>query len=575
MTINDYYDIDMNKRVSTSFVFLFVFICTYAQLSTNESPISFSMGSKLIETKRSMTAITMPELNMSEIEKEDAEDEEDDNPPRFGFLHKVNYDLENSGIWYELPNGDKLWQLNVICPGALSINFCFDRFWLPEGGKFFIYSKDRKHSIGAFTNKNNKGDRDNIRGFATGLVYGNDVIIEYYQPKNVTSDAIISIEYVVHGYRYINIGSKMAQSGSCMVNINCEEGQDWQNEKYAIGMVIVNGNRVCTGSLINTTNLSQKPYFLTANHCISNYGDAVGNSNLDYFSFCWNYEEPGCSNVFTNPEYLTTSGATILANNSFSDFALLRLSEDPYELANYTPFYAGWDCSGLSGEPGVGIHHPLGTTKKISTVLSQPTSIIFPQSSSSNTNNHWAVSWKSTPNGHGTTNKGSSGSPLFNADHKVIGQLHGSTCFGCNNLYGESRYGKIDVSWNGNNNDSIQRRLSFWLDSLNIGIHKMAGLLLIPSTKLIVEDQQLYCNAHITSTGQLTIQNNVEFMGDCRIIIEPGGQLVIDGGRISNVELTLKPGSYLQVLNGGIIETRHGFEAPVGAMIDIENGQIL
>ena len=228
----NYNDIGMNKRVLTISAFLFVFICTYAQLSTNELPVSSSIGLKLVETKRAMTAITMPELNMSKIEEEDIEDVEDDIPPRFGYLHRVNYDLDNSGVWYELPNGDKLWQFNVICPGALSVNFCFDRFWIPEGGKLFVYSKDRKHSIGAFTCKNNKGDRDNIRGFATGLVYGNDVILEYYQPKNVTPDAVISIEYVVHGYRYITIGTNgtkhYGESVRCMVNINCEEGQDWQ-----------------------------------------------------------------------------------------------------------------------------------------------------------------------------------------------------------------------------------------------------------------------------------------------------------------------------------------------------------
>lgn len=112
------------------------------------------------------------------------------------------------------------------------------------------------------------------------------MVLEYYQPKGAVSDAIISIEYIVHGYRYINIGQKeFGDSGSCMVNVNCEDGKNWQNEKKAVAMIIVGGDRLCTGSLVNTTSLSQSPLLLTANHCVSNYGDAVVNPDLNHFTF--------------------------------------------------------------------------------------------------------------------------------------------------------------------------------------------------------------------------------------------------------------------------------------------------
>ena len=189
-------------------IILLVSLCVFAnakaQLSTNEKPVSFDRELELTVISKSSTPIvTTPKLDMAKIAKEDEEDELYDMPPRFGYSHFVNYNLKNSGIWYELPNGDKLWKLEVICPNALSVNFCYDKFWVPEGGKLFVYSKDRKHVTGAFTSRNNKGDRDNIRGFATGLVYGNDVVLEYYQPKDVKEEAIISIDFIVHGYRYI------------------------------------------------------------------------------------------------------------------------------------------------------------------------------------------------------------------------------------------------------------------------------------------------------------------------------------------------------------------------------------
>ena len=554
--------------------FFFGYSKGYGQLSTKEPPISFDLKKNLSDIEDdSIQIVTMPALDMKKIEAEDLEDEEYDMPPRFGFPHKVNYNLTNSGTWTELPNGDRLWRLNVICPNALSVNFCFDRFWIPKGGKLFVYSKDRRHYIGAFTSNNNKGDVNHIRGFATGLVYGNDVVLEYYQPKEVTVDAIISLDYIVHGYRYIHLNERgFGDAASCMVNINCEEGQNWQNEKIAIAMILVNGHRFCSGSLINTTDFSQKPFFLTANHCISDYGDAEGNTNLYYYSFYWNYEAPGCVYPTVEPAHANTSGASIVANNPYSDFALLRLMEDPKNLPNFTPYYLGWDNTGISGDPGVCIHHPRGDVKKISTVDGLPISSGW---SGTNNNSHWSVGWESTLNGHGMTQGGSSGSPLLNGAHRVIGQLHGSNCNNCTNPNGHSKYGKFNVSWTGNSSGSIQRRLNCWLDSLNTGTQTMDGLLLIQATSTIDTDKPFYGSIHIADTGQLTIQSNVEIMSNGCIFVDGNGKLVIDGGKLSNAELVLKPGASLQIVNGGIIETRSGLVAPLGVSVEIDNGQIL
>ena len=565
----------MKNRFSIFLLFVLVYADIHAQLSTNEKPVSFSFKSKPVETSRLLAKVVMPDLDMAKIEKEDKEDEEMDMPPRFGFTHFVDYDLKNSGVWYRLPNGDKLWQLNVICPGALSINFCYDKFWIPQGGKLFIYSTDKKQYIGAFTSKNNKGDRENLRGFATGLIYGSDVMLEYYQPKEVAEDAIISIDYVVHGYKYIPIEYKSyGNAGACMVNINCEEGEKWQNDKNAVAKILIDGHRLCSGSLLNSSDLSQKPYFLTADHCIGEY-DAVTFPNLDYYTFFWNYEAPGCINDSIEPSYYSTSGATILANNSFSDFALLRLIEDPQYLSNYIPFYLGWDCTGLSGDPGVCIHHPRGDVKKISTVAYQPISTFYGINTENINANHWKVMWASTLNGHGTTEGGSSGSPLFTSEHKVIGQLHGgaSNCEG--GIWDPDWYGKFNVSWNGNNNDSIQRRLNCWLDSINSGVQTMEGLLVVPESRTMTMNDSLYCNIIIKSTGRLTIRGNIELKGNSSVIVEAGGKLIINGGPLSNGDIILKSGATLRIINGGIIETRNGFEAPIGALVEILNGQIL
>lgn len=558
-------------------------LCTsiWAQISTNEKPISFELEAK--ETKGydlNIQTVTMPPLDMDKIQIEDKEDEEYGIPPRFGYQHKVDYNLTNSGTWQELSNGDKLWRLNVVCPNALSINICYDKFWIPDGGKLFVYSKDKSHTIGAFTSRNNKGDKKNIRGFATGLIYGNDIILEYYQPKEVTDNAIISIEYVVHGYRYINLNMKsLGDSGNCMVNVNCEEGLDWQKEKKAVALILVNGNRYCTGSLINTSDLDMKPYLLTADHCLGDWAnhyikyDAETLPDLDHYSFYWNYEAPGCANTTIEPLHISTSGATILANNSYSDFALLRLSEDPMDLSNYTPYYAGWDCSGFAGDPGVCIHHPAGDIKKISTVKDVPESCHW-ISSLQDPNSHWRVTWRATLNGHGSTQGGSSGSPLFNSEHHVIGQLHGGHYEECspNN---RSLYGKYSVSWTGNSNNSIYRRLNCWIDPLNTGIQKIDGLLVVKDIITMNTSEQLNNNIRIANNGQLNIRGDVELTNNGHIIVDKGGILIIDGGKLLNTDIELKPGSILRLINNGFIKTRNGFEAPTGAIVDMVYGRIL
>ena len=552
-----------------------IWFCAYtnvwAQLSTNEKPVSFGREAELRVSHRSANpSVTMPQLDMAKIEKEDAEKDQTNAPVRFGYKHKVEYNLENSGTWYELPNGEKIWLLDVVCPEALSVNFCYDKFWIPEGGKFFLYTKDRKQTLGAFTSRNNKGDREHLAGFATSLLYDSDVVLEYYQPKNVTSGAIISIEYVVHGYRYINWGgNSKGYSNTCMVDINCENGNNWQKEKKAIARVFMENEGYCSGALISSTNLDGEPLFLTADHCVRHYHkDAVSSPNLNYAVFCWNYEKSGCSSSDTIMTSYTTSGATILANNKTSDFALLRLTEDPRSLSDYTPYYLGWDHSGnLSGLGYACIHHPLGDVKKISYAL-------YNNNTSSMYNNppepadaYWELNWNS-----GATNPASSGSPLLNNKHRVIGQLWGGWS-GCDSYdVNVDWFGKFSVSWTGNNNDSIQRRLNCWLDPLNLGGQTWEGMYILST------DSTTYWtiteNLLISNTGKLTITSDVSMEYNVHLVVEAGGKLVIDGGRLSNVDLILRPGAILQIKNEGILETRNGFKAPKGAIVDIKSGEV-
>jgi hypothetical protein len=397
--------------------------------------------------------------------------------------------------------------MNIECPYALSINLTCDKFWIPEGGKMFLYTSDKKQSIGAFTSKNNKGDKNNLRGFATELLYSDRVTIEYYQPKEVTDEAVISISNVVHGYRQLRFNVPgSGTSGDCQVNINCSEGQSWQNEKKAVALIFEEGHQRGSGSLVTTINNAPTPYFLTANHCINNGHDALSLPNLDYWVFYWNHEVPGCERTNYIPPYHTTSGAMIKANNNISDFALLLLDEDPREIVGYNPYYLGWDASGNTGGCGVCIHHPNRDVKKISTVASTPVSTEYEGYTPGNNYTYWKVNWASTENGYGTTEVGSSGSPLLNSSHRIIGQLYGGRS-NCSDQSLPDWFGKFSVSWTGNGDPSICRRLNHWLDPDNSGALTKDG-----AYNCSIEGPDFVCDSSVYVVNNLPSGYTVEWV---------------------------------------------------------------
>ena len=568
-----------------------VFTNVWAQLSTNEKPVSFGREAELRVSRRSANpSVTMPQLDNAKIARIEAARKERPELALFGYVHNVSYNLTNSGTCYNLSNGDKLWKLNITCPEAKAVYFIYDKFWLPEGGKLFVYSKDKKQTLGAFTSKNNKGDREHLRGFATGVVNGGDVVLEYYQPKNVETEAVISINCIIRGYTPPGDDYGFNKSSDCQVNVNCDEGYYWRGEQRAVARILIKGTKMnheldtlawyCSGSLITTTTPHGEPFLLTAHHCLPWNKDALVYSYdndrniLDDALFYWNYEMPGCERDTIEPPIYSTIGAIIVSDYKHSaDFALLRLTEDPNELVNFIPYYLGWDNSGQPGEAGVCIHHPKGDVKKISTV-DVTGGIISTLSGSYHQDDYWGDHWKLTW-ASGTTEQGSSGSPLLNSNHKVIGQLHGGNSSCGDSIHAPDWYGKFSKSWIGMYDENHYRELKHWLDSLGTNHETTEGLLYVSKISEIIDDECIYGNIRITGTGQLTIQGDIEMGGNGTLTVESGGKPIIDGGKLTNAKLDFKPGSTLRIINNGIIETRNGFKASVGVKVDISHGKIL
>jgi len=449
---------------------------SYGQVSTWEEPVSLSREIPAMK-KNENTQKIMPFLDMLKIEQEDAEDNLNGVPPRFGFPHETNFTLENSGEWIELPDGDKIWRLQIYCPYATSINLLYDHFWLPEGAKFFIYNNDYKEQLGAFTSKNNKGKKEEMRGFATGLIFGDNITLEYYLPKEVEDMGIISVSHVVHGYRFFtmqeDLGRGFGDSWSKHININCPKGAAWQKEKNAVVLILIDGVRQCTGSLVNTTanenNVSH--YILTAAHCLSNTGYTGSLPlNLDTWSFLWHYEAPECTNPTVEPPRISTVGATAVAKHGgflTIDFALLKLNDDPAEQWNVMPYYLGWDRS-PNQTSGSGIHHPMGDIKKIFTNYSF------------DTNYNDSQVWRFSSTSEKLLEGGSSGSPFLNSNKKLIAHHTGIggpiTVYPGGGQYWYFYFGKFCTAWNGViSKPGPTNRLKDWLDPIDTNVMVLNG----------------------------------------------------------------------------------------------------
>ena len=126
-----------------------------------------------------------------------------------------------------------------------------------------------------------------------------------------------------------------------------------------------------------------------------------------------------------------------MVNNGGSDVALIQLSSTPP--ASWNVEYAGWDASNAAHSSAVGIHHPSGDVKKICFEDDAPYT-----STAGGAQVWWINAWEL-----GVTEPGSSGSPLFNQDHRIIGQLYGgaAACSGSVNNGAYDYYGRFDISW--------------------------------------------------------------------------------------------------------------------------------
>ncbi|GAB3360892.1 proprotein convertase P-domain-containing protein [Lysobacter tyrosinilyticus] len=420
----------------------------------------------------------MPAVNVAALRAEDARNLGHIGPRRFAKALSVNMTPLDAGDWEELDADNMVWRLRVASKGAKSLNFGFSQYHMPAGGHLLVYPAQQ--STNDFRTLNEYTAADNKAGgqLWTAIIPGSEAVIEAVVPRAKVGEFKLRLSKVNHDYLgFLNVAKddKIGgdTSGACNVDVACPDGDGHRDQIRGVGAYTRAGVDYCSGSLINNSANNRKMYFLTANHCSMN--TAADAASIVVY---WNFQNTFCrtpgsaasGGVGDGRLDQNQSGAQFRATSATSDFTLLEL--DTAANPAYNLYWSGWDRSTGDFSGAIGIHHPAVAEKRISIATAATTTTSYNNPSVPGNGSHIHVFWQATG---GITEGGSSGSPLFSPQNRIIGQLHGgpSSC----SATGANRsdyYGRLSMSWAGGGTNAT--RLSNWLDPSATGAMTLDGL---------------------------------------------------------------------------------------------------
>ncbi|MBI2212064.1 MAG: trypsin-like peptidase domain-containing protein [Acidobacteria bacterium] len=323
-------------------------------------------------------------------------------------------------------NDDQLvWTAGFESPGAGAVRLRLEQVDLPAGTAGWVYSR-----TGEVHGPYDLGGAQ-AGPFWSNTVFSSTVFLELHLPRGTRAGAeahlrVAAIEHL-ESREFApppSAGSLDEALPDCFRDVRCAGGEELahlEEATHAIALLVFErdgSSYVCSGALVNTTEGTEIPYVLTANHCVNSAATA---KSVEFF---WDYRTATCAGQVPDRSVFSRSlGASLLATGAIEagepDFSLLRLSQPPPA----GRYYLGWSAAAVIGQGGTEIFriaHPEGGPQMFSmhSVSEVPTPgecANLPRSS-----------FIYSKNVIGATKGGSSGSPAFLADGlKIVGQLYG------------------------------------------------------------------------------------------------------------------------------------------------------
>ncbi len=387
-------------------------------------------------------------------------------PYRFAVPVSVSVTPTSHGVWTTGADGMDSWQLRIQSAGAASLNLGMPVFRLPPGAQLSLHDASGKAVYGPFGPGSATADGQ----LWTPIIPGDVVELHLQVPSDHRDAVKLQLSRVNHGFRGFGASDEYAQrSGDCNVDVVCPAGDEWRDEIRSVARFSIAGALLCSGQMVNNTAGDFRPYFLTANHCVT---APVLAPTLVFY---WNYETSSCGGSPDGSLTQTSSGASFVAGSYGStdygpDFTLLELDQTPPD--SYGVYWSGWDNRDIAPEGVTTIHHPSGDEKRISHFFGQTEITAYLEEPGQpdllgQTDTHLRIAdWDV-----GTTEGGSSGSGLWNAEHRLVGQLSGGYA-SCTSATADW-YGRFHVNWYGL--PTPLTSLATYLDPLGTGAEFVDG----------------------------------------------------------------------------------------------------
>ncbi len=334
--------------------------------------------------------------------------------PLVGIERSLDAAPQAGGEWLALDDGKAVWRMAIQSDGASGVRVHFHDF-AAAGGAVWVYSEDRSQVFGPYTGSG----IDESGDFWSHIVFADTVVVEYLadQRAEVVPFSITRIAHLMSSEQTMS-------AGTCELDVTCYS--PWGGMASGVGMYIFESGGAsyqCSGALVNNSNNDAKPYFLTANHCISTAAMA---QTVEVF---WKYQTATCDGTPPSLSGLpTTLGATYLASAPIpsGDFSLIQLSQLP----NSSLTFYGWNASSTAlpmGGSVVGMHHPEGDYTRIVFGSRNPDATVQVGTVVAPASMFYQIQATA-----GVIEPGSSGSPLFTPDESIVGTLtYGPTGNAC------------------------------------------------------------------------------------------------------------------------------------------------
>lgn len=463
-----------NKLYFLEILFLCFSFAIHPQISHGGKPLPFTKNK--FRTSSEGLFVEMPAFNYTKALRSSSEDNQRFKSLHFAHKFLVHLRPENSGVRFKTMDGRTIWRVGIRSRKAHSLNILFSKFRIPEGAKLFVYNTQQTIILGAYTHKNNS----NLNLLPVQPIAGEEIIVEYQQPADTSFEGEIEIGEVNHDFRGLFRATEPRDpKQTCHPNVICYS-EDAKPSSSVIGLII-NGNTYCTGSLVNNTAKDGTPYILTATHCLNNdynasflrkrHYDVVAGTIVAFF----NYQSPVCginnTENIRGPVQLSMASMDSVYISEKHDISLLKLKEMPPR--EFQPFLSGWDATASPTPIFHGIHHPNGGIKKVAIDNDNLKMGSFGNDAQygMTPNSHWFVmKWET-----GNTEQGSSGSPLYDFEKRVVGTLTAGESM-CSSPRGKDIYAALYKAWETAPNIDNPHPLKFYLDPINSNSLQMGGL---------------------------------------------------------------------------------------------------